>query len=189
MESWIEMRVMFPAQFSLESEDLRRQLVQKIDEHFRGLARPSLRDAWRESVFNPRTGAFEPGHFCKVADPGDARLLERVQLCLTTGKSYNGVTTGFAATFAVPEHAPAVREQWRKAGHNLQVLQKADEELARIGAVQDSGMFVLPGRYLCCGCALAVLIWFALSFSFPATRPSRTTPSASCPGSRRRPRP
>jgi hypothetical protein len=153
MESWIEMRVVFPAQFSLESEDLRRQLVQKIDEHFRGLARPSLRDAWRESVFNPRTGVFEPGHFCKVADPGDARLLERVQLCLTTGKCYNGVTAGFAATFAVPEHAPAVREQWRKAGHNLQVLQKADEELARIGAVQDSGMFVLPGRYFCFFCA------------------------------------
>jgi hypothetical protein len=142
----VEMLILFPHKFFLCDDELKLQLDQKIDEHYRGQTRPNLERAWNESVYNAQTGCFEPAHFCLVTDQAEARMLLNLQLCLQM-KTKTGAS-GFSATFTASTHPPSVREQWRRLGNHLQTLQKIDQDFAQIGAIQDSGMFALPGHYM-----------------------------------------
>lgn len=144
MMSSVEMQIRIPRQFFLEDDELKRQLDIKIGEHFRNKSPPTLERAWTETVYNPQTGGFEPGHFCMVGT--GAKMLQGVQVCLEmqTKTALNSFSATFVAS-TVPLH---VREQWGKLGKHLQALYKIDQDLARIGAVQDSGMFTLPGHYM-----------------------------------------
>ena len=142
----VEMQILFSHQCCLGDDELKLQLEDKINEHYRGQTRPILERAWNETVYNAQTGGFEPAHFCTVTSQAGARLLSCLQLCLQMKTKTGGI--GFQATFAVSSHPPSVREQWRQLGNHLQTLYKIDQEFEQIGAIQDSGMVALPGHYM-----------------------------------------
>ena len=144
--SSVEMQIRIPRQFFLDDDELKRQLDVKICEHYRNKSPPTLERAWMETVYNPQIGSFEPGHFCMVDSHAGAKMLQGLQVCLEM--QTKTALNSFSATFVASTVPPLVREQWKKLGKHLQALYKIDQDLARIGAVQDSGMFTLPGHYM-----------------------------------------